>query len=107
MRRIAALLGLPIALASAANDEQPKPPPAYLPLRFNEDYSYLRDPALRTDPFDAVKYLRLSAIDPTWYLSLGGEVRERTEVVSNPDLGLSSLHDAYLLQRLSLHADLH
>ena len=107
MRWPAALLTIPLALATAAELEQPQPPPAYLPLRFNEDYSYLRDPTLRTDPFDAVKYLQLCADDPTWFLSLGGEVRERTEVKSRPDFGFSGRHDSYLLQRLTLEADVH
>jgi hypothetical protein len=61
MRWPIALLTMPLALATAAELEQPQPPPAYLPLRFNEDYSYLHDPTLRTDPFDAVKYLQLRA----------------------------------------------
>ncbi|MEA3211453.1 MAG: hypothetical protein QOE70_4510 [Chthoniobacter sp.] len=107
MRWPAALLTMPLALATAAELEQPQSPPAYLPLRFNEDYSYLRDPTLRTDPFDAVKYLQLRAGDPTWFLSLGGEVRERTEVISRPDFGFSGRHNSYLLQRLTLEADLH
>src|SRR6266550_9641801 len=33
------------------------PPPPYTLVRWNEDYSYLRDPAKRTDFFDAVKYV--------------------------------------------------
>src|ERR1700732_5502686 len=40
----------------------PSPPP-YTLLRFNEDYSYLADPARRTDPFDAIKYISLSDDD--------------------------------------------
>src|SRR5258708_38955803 len=107
MRWPIALLTMPLALAAAAELEQPQPPPAYLPLRFNEDYSYLRDPTLRTDPFDAVKCLQLRAGDPAWFLSLGGEARERTEVISRPDFGFSGRRDSYLLQRLTLQADLH
>ena len=40
-------------------------PPAFRPLRFQEDYSYLADPAKRVDPFDAVKYLPLGFGGPS------------------------------------------
>jgi hypothetical protein len=45
-------------------------------FRFDEDYSYLADPSLRTDPWDPIKYIPLDASGRT-YLSLGGEWRER------------------------------
>ncbi|MEI9892565.1 MAG: alginate export family protein [Chthoniobacter sp.] len=54
-----------------------------------------------------MKYLRLRADDPSWYLSLGGELRERVELTSNPDFGLGGRRDGYLLQRITLEADLH
>lgn len=107
MRRAAVLLWLLPVWGIAADSETPKPPPAYLPLRFNEDYSYLADASRHSDPFDALKYLRLRAVDPSWYLSIGGELRERVELTSNPDFGLSGRRDGYLLQRLTLQADLH
>jgi hypothetical protein len=107
MRWLATLLTMPAALALATDVEMPKTPPGYTTLRFNEDYSYLSDPAQRTDPFDALKYLRLRADDPTWFLSIGGEVRERVELTSNPNFGLGGRNEGYLLQRLELHADLH
>src|SRR5262245_42122828 len=86
----------------------PKPPP-YTLLRFNEDYRYLADPANRTDLFDPLKYIPLSATDRNSYLSLSGEIRERFEVFSNPDFGVPGTppHDSYLLQRITLGADLH
>jgi hypothetical protein len=59
------------------------------------------------DVFDPLKYLRLRADDPTWYLSFGGELRERVEITSNPDFGLGVPRDGYLLQRITLQADLH
>ncbi len=107
MRCLAAILLLSTASGWADESEIPKPAPAYLPLRFNEDYSYLADPARRTDPFDTVKYLPLRADAPSWYLSLGGEIRERLELTSNPNFGLGGRRDGYLLQRLTLEADLH
>jgi hypothetical protein len=107
MRWATAILGITIAAASAEETETPKPPPAFLPLRFNEDYSRLADPTVHIDAFDPLKYLRLRADDPTWYLSFGGELRERVELVSNPDFGLGVRRDGYLLQRITLEADLH
>ncbi|HEV8293341.1 MAG TPA: alginate export family protein [Tepidisphaeraceae bacterium] len=86
----------------------PKPPP-YTLLRFNEDYRYLANPANRTDPFDRLKYIPLDPHNTAAYLSLGGEIRERFESFSNPDFGVGggAQHDDYLLQRITLHADLH
>jgi hypothetical protein len=110
MRRLATLLLTTVALASGVEPEQPEQPeakPIYKPLRFNEDYSYLSDPSRRTDPFEVLKYLRLRTDDPAWYLSFGGEVRERVEITSNPDFGFGGVRDGYLLQRLAFHADLH
>lgn len=67
----------------------------------------LQDPTKRTDVWDPIKYIPLS-FDPSWALSLGGELRERFEYYSNPDFGLQGqMADGYLLHRLLLHADLH
>jgi hypothetical protein len=109
MRRLILLVLLASgnALAADLESEFPKPPPDYLQLRFDEDYSYLSDPAERTDPFDSLKYIPLRVDDPSWYLSLGGEVRERVEDYSHPDFGFSGSDNAYLLQRITLDADFH
>jgi hypothetical protein len=86
----------------------PKPPP-YTLLRFNEEYRYFADPRNRTDPFDSLKYIPLNPGDPTSDLSLGGEIRERYEHYSNPGFGVPGQprNDDYLLQRITLDADLH
>lgn len=82
-------------------------PPAYLLMRYDEDYGYLRDPARRTDFWDPVKYIPIGP-HPRTYLSFGGELRERFEYYSAPDFGVRGQQaDAYLLHRLLLHADLH
>lgn len=82
-------------------------PPAYKLFRYDEDYRYLQDPAKRTDAWDPIKYLPFSTT-PAAYLSLGGELRERFEYYSRPNLGLQGqAANAYLLHRLLLHADLH
>lgn len=95
------------ALALAAESGAPVKVPAYSPLRFTEDYSYLSDPSQRTDFFDALKYRSLRSDDPSWYASFGGELRERMEVISHPDFGFSGNQDSYLLQRVSLYSDIH
>ncbi len=107
MRWATAILLFSIIGASAEDEETPKPPPAFLPLRFNEDYSRLADTKVHIDAFDPLKYLRLRADDPTWYLSFGGELRERVELISNPNFGLDVPRDGYLLQRITLEADIH
>lgn len=81
-------------------------PQKYKNLRYDEDYSYLKDPALRTDFWDPLKYVPLFGRDD-WYLSLGGETRQRFEYVRNDDLGGLDYGDGYHLQRYLLHADLH
>jgi Alginate export len=107
MRWLVASLLLPVAFARAAASEQPARVPAYDTLRFNEDYSFLSDPDQRVDLFDELKYVPLSRSDPAWYLSLGGELRERIEAISNPDFGLGGTRDDYLLQRVLLYTDFH
>jgi len=85
-----------------------KPPP-YTLLRFNEDYRYLSSPQNRTDLFDPLKYIPLNPNDANSYLSFGGEIRERFEHFTHPGFGLFDApgHDDYLLQRITLSADLH
>lgn len=102
-RRIVLLLLISMPLAAQA--ERPKLTTA---PRFEEDYRFLADPATRTDLFDPIKYLPLSP-DGETYLSLGGELRQRSEnFFTNPLFGLNGLDaDHYLLHRALLHADLH
>jgi hypothetical protein len=85
-------------------------PPAYKLLRYEEDYSYLKDPGRRTDFWDPIKYIPLWGRDD-WYVTLGGEVRERYEFYHNPDAGLppANAHgnNGDLTQRYMLYADVH
>ena len=77
-------------------------------LRFDEDYSYLADPANRSDWFDPIKYIPLRVDEPGWYLTFGGESRERFEGVYAPDFGIGGAGpDSYWLQRLTFLSDLH
>jgi hypothetical protein len=105
--------------ASLAQTASPAPPPPakadasparaspFKLFRYDEDYSALADPALRTSPLDNLKYIALND-DGTATLSLGGESRSRYEYSSAPFFGLRAPgHDDYFLQRFLLHADLH
>ncbi|MGH2359105.1 MAG: alginate export family protein, partial [bacterium] len=81
--------------------------PAYRKLRYEEDWSVLRDPARRTEPLDRLKYIPLTTDGWAW-LSLGGEIRERYEYQQNPVWGQDPQDElGVLLQRYALHTDLH
>jgi len=116
---LALALGLGIAAPALADDAAallsssapPSPPapkrPAILFNRWQEDWSVLADPALRTAPFDDLKYIPLSSGDPKTYLSLGGGLRERFETVDTPGFGAGTARaDSYVISRLEAHADL-
>ena len=94
--------------AESMTGETPLPPPAFKVLRFDEDYSCLTNPANRTDWFDPVKYIPLRADAPDWYLTLGGELRERFEGVYDPNFGIGGASaNSYWLQRITFLADAH
>ncbi len=82
--------------------------PKILTNRWQEDWSSLADRALRTEPLDGLKYIPLFVTDPKSYVSLGASLRERVEVNDAPGFGISGVRpDAYLLQRLQMHVDVH
>jgi Alginate export len=94
------------AAQSATEAEKSARRPPYQSLRYEEDWSALRDSSLRTDMWDPLKYVPLNK--DGWYLSLGGEGRLRYEALRNAAFG-SGPQDAngYVLQRYLAHADLH
>src|SRR5438105_4895007 len=95
------------AVTTYGADIESSSPPPYKQLRYDEDYRYLRDPSQRTDFMDAAKYLLLNP-QGDWYVTLGGEVRERYEYFHNSNWGAGPQdHDGYLLQRYMIHADAH
>jgi len=100
-------LGLSAAAALCRGQESCPPPPSYRVLRFDENYSYLADPAHREDDLDALKYIPLLAANPGSFLTIGGEVRERFEDAENPAFGTSDTRNDYWLQRVTLLADAH
>jgi hypothetical protein len=81
--------------------------PAYTLERYDEDWSFLRDPSKRTDFFDPVKWIPLRK-DGSWFLTLGGELRERFQDVRNPAFGLPSpVRNTDVFHRTFLFADIH
>lgn len=92
------LLGLPFVCRA-----QPPEPPMST-LRYDEDYSYLRSAAARTNQWwEPWKYIPLTE---TGYLTLGTELRSRYESLKNDNWGLGD-DDAYLWLRFMPYADLH
>lgn len=80
--------------------------PGYALNRADEDYRYLADQARRTDFWDPIKYVPFNE-GGSWYLSLGGEARERYEYFNRPNWGQDPQDHGYFLQRYFLHGDLH
>jgi alginate export protein len=82
-------------------------PPAYQPLRQDEDYSYLRNEDCKRDLWDPLKYIRLGSSDDK-YLTIGGEAREWYEGFRNFLWGIGPQDgNGYLLSRLSAFGDFH
>ena len=65
----------------------------YQLLREDEDWSFLRDPALRQDFWDPIKYIPLRHNSRDWYLTISGEAREVWEQTGelNPAYALAAL----------------
>lgn len=97
---IAALLASLLASEAALAAE----PPAFKPVRSDEDYSYLKDVQDRAG-LDRLRYLPLGG---DAYLSLGGEARLRVDAIDAPHFGIGGEQpDTFALTRLLLSADLH
>ena len=106
--KIAGGVGVATVLCAGAVFAQTAEPqrPTFRSLRFDEDWSVLRDPRLRTDPWDRVKFIRLGKEDR--YLSLGGESRLRYDQFRNANFGTGPQDgNGFALQRYLFHADLH
>ena len=95
------------AASPARADDGVAARPTILLERWQEDWSALADPSLRTDPLDPLKYIRLGS-DPMSYVSFGLTVRERFEASDATPLGVGAdPRDDYVLSRVQVHADLH
>ncbi|PRG08966.1 hypothetical protein C6Q14_06710 [Burkholderia ambifaria] len=94
------------ATAPAAGTSCTAKRPTVLFNRWQEDWSVLANPCVPRKPLDALKYIPLGG-DPSTYLSLGANLRERFELNNAPLFGLGAAHDDnYVIQRANVHADL-
>ena len=76
--------------------------------RWQEDWSPLADPALRTQPFDNLKYIPLFPGDTQSYVSLGLNLRERFESDGAQSFGVGHAPTQnYVIQRSEVDADIH
>src|SRR4051812_14941108 len=97
---ITMFLSVSAALVAGAQE-----PPPFKLVRYDEDYSYLKDESRRTEPLDRIKYIPLDREGKS-FLTLGGEVRERYEYFHNSLWGQGPQdNDGYLLQRYMVHAN--
>ena len=96
-----------VLVSSASSWLQAADATDYKQLRYNESYLYLCDPARHSDCLDPIKLIKLSD-SCEYYLSLGGEIRERYEIYHNSLWGRGPQDGGgYLLQRYMVHADTH
>src|ERR1700744_491195 len=51
--------------------------PAYTLSRYDEDYSFLANPANRTEPLDLIKYTPLLDLGPLYFVTVGADIREQ------------------------------
>jgi hypothetical protein len=98
MRTVSAALALVMALHA-----QTEPVRTYTLLRQDENWSFLKDVALREDFWDPLKYIPLGR--GGWFLTIGGEAREVFERVGNDNWGRQPYSNAFFLQRYMLHTD--
>ena len=80
--------------------------PEYKLLRYDEDWSSLRDRSGEVDWTDRLKYIPFGPREG-WYATIGGEIRERFEFFDRGDWGREPEDNKYLLQRYMLHTDVH
>jgi hypothetical protein len=85
----------------------PQAAPPYTPVRWNEDYSYLKDPSKRSDVWDPLKYIPFDD-SGDYYASVGAQARYRYEYFNNNAFGAGPQdEDGYHLTRFLAHVDLH
>jgi hypothetical protein len=103
---IALAAAIPAGHAQTAQSPSPaEPVRAYSLLPEDEDWSFLKDPSLRRDLWDRVKYI---ALGPNgWFLTIGGEAREVFEQVGNDSWGEQPYNNNFFLERYMLHTDWH
>src|ERR1700721_4518126 len=101
-------LAAAITVAQAQTDQTASsavPVRTYTLLGEDEDWSFLKDPSLRQDFWDPLKYIPLGP--DGWYLSIGGGARGVLEQVRNDNWGKQPYTNPFYLARYVLHTDWH
>ena len=97
-----AVLAVP-AQAQQAATPAPSTANAFRMERFAEDWSGMADEAARTRSWHRLKWIKLGDAS----LTLGGDLRLRTEFVDAPMFGATGARaDGYLMRRAMVHGDL-
>jgi hypothetical protein len=91
---------------SADTDHVPEVNRKYQLLREDEDWSFLKDPKLREDFWDPIKYIPLRRSADDWYMTVGGEAREVWEQIGNDNWGESPYWNGYLNERYMSYFDM-
>src|SRR5712672_3198636 len=107
---LALVLILGVTAARAQSDDAPEskdPDRSYKLLREDEDWSFLRDPRLRRDPWDKIKYIPLRKNSDDWYMTIGGEARAVWEQIGNDNWGQQPFMNGYLNTRYMFYFDVH
>jgi Alginate export len=113
--RCLAILGLCLFVTAGLQAQTPDPTPLDAPQpgvrpplspfpRF-EDWSFLRDPSLRVDPYDRLKFIPLND-SKTNYLTFGLESRTELQYLSNNNWGAGPQNPGVVLERLMPDIDL-
>jgi hypothetical protein len=98
--------GIAVLRAQTGQTTSPaEPVRTYTLLGEDEDWSFLKDPSLRQDFWDPLKYIPLGT--DSWYLSIGGGMRQAFEQVGNDNWGKQNYTNSFFLQRYVLHTDWH
>ena len=98
----------PQLLSQAARPNQvPEVYRNYQLLREDEDWSFLKNPDLRKDVWDRIKYIQIRKSAEDWYMTIGGEAREVWEQIGNDNWGESPYWNGYLNERYMPYFDLH
>jgi hypothetical protein len=101
------LVGVLPARAQSDETNPPTPDRSYKLLSEDEDWSFLRDPNLREDFWDPIKYIALRGGREDWYLTIGGEAREVWEQIGNDNWGQQPYMNGYFNERYMIHFDVH
>ena len=79
---------------------------SYKLLSADEDWSFLRDPSLRQDFWDPIKYIPLRN-NGGWFMTIGGQAREMWEQIGNDNWGQQPYMNGYFDERYMLSFDVH